>query len=260
MPITARSPHDVIEVSVLINGIAQRLYRRLTDNALFVAGVPGQAYTLSVRNVCGGRIEVLNTVDGRNTLEDEPGDVVRNRGLVFRPWSNGEFSGWRISNDETRKFIFGLPERSVAAQATGSTSNVGVIGFAAYKEQPPYYPPSYVSTSYVAGAMASPPLGSGGGCMSVNMAGGADSTGTVPVTTSENVATVDFARGLGTGIGERQEDHVNTTTFTRTGDPDILVIGYDTYENLQQMGVILQPEPSAFPGMGTGYDQYQQAA
>jgi hypothetical protein len=256
----ARSPRETIEVSVLVNGIAQPLYRRFNDNALFVVGVPGQVYTLGVRNTGGDRIEILNTVDGRNTLKDEPGDVDRNRGLVFRPWASGEFSGWRVSDDETRQFIFGLPERSVAAQATGSTSNVGVIGFAAYKERASYYAQVYsAGTTYSAGAMPPPNVGRTS-YSTLNSVGTSSMSASAPLTTAENVATFDFARGLGTGIGERQQDHVGKTTFTRSGDPDVLVIGYDTCENLQQMGVILQSGPSAFPGMPAGYEQYRSAA
>jgi hypothetical protein len=256
------APANLIEVSIRVNGVSQPLYRRATDGALFTVGVPGQAYTLGVRNMTMGRVEVITTIDGRNTLKDEAGDAKRNEGLIFRAWASGEFSGWRINNDETRQFVFGEPERSVAAQATGDASNVGVIGFAAYREQPSWYGSSYSAT-----APAPPYLSSAGQSMTAENAGmssvssSCTNLSAAPPAVTASAASTDssmpLAQGLGTGIGERQQDHVGTTTFTRTGAADILVIGYDTYDNLVQMGVIGPPEPSAFPGMGTGYEQYQ---
>lgn len=258
------APANLIEVSIRIDGVSQPLYRRATDGALFTVGVPGQAYTLGVRNMTMGRVEVITAIDGRNTLKDEAGDAKRNEGLIFRAWASGEFSGWRINNDETRQFVFGEPERSVAAQATGDVSNVGVIGFAAYREQPSWSGSSYSATAPPPPYLASGPgeyIGQSSSAQNISMGSSCMNLSAVSATADTSAASTDsgmpLARGLGTGIGERQQDHVGTTTFTRTGAADILVIGYDTYDNLVQMGVIGPSEPSAFPGLGTGYEQYQ---
>ena len=241
---TVRSPQATVEVSVHIDGLALPLNRRPGDGAQIVAGTPGKAYKLLVRNLATSRAEVISTVDGRNTLCDEPGDTQQNRGLVFGAYSTGGFTGWRISDDEVREFVFGEPERSVAAQATGSAANVGVIGFAAYRER--------VHRSYTSPWNWQQP-------------------NVVPYTSEINAsaATMDCIgtatasaapRSLGTGIGERQADHVGHTAFNRAdGGPDILVIGYDTAEVLAAMGVTGTAGPAAFPGIGTGYEQYQKA-
>ena len=169
------------------------------------------------------RIEVINTVDGRNTLREEPGDAHQNRGLVFSSRSEGNFSGWRLNNDETAEFVLGSPDHSVAAQATGSTNNVGVIGFAAYAERRSLF------EDFELGATR------GGGTYKGVTRGGS----------------------LGTGIGDVQSDHVGTTSFMRDGDkPDILVIGYDLREVLVAAGIITPPEPNPFPGTETGYRKY----
>ena len=229
---TARSPHGTVEASVLIGGIPQPVYRR-TDSALFVAGVPGSAYTLRIRNLTAGRIEVLTAVDGRNTLKDEPADHRASTGMVFGAHASGDFTGWRVSDDETREFLFGAPERSVAAAATGSAANAGVIGFAAYREREQ---PSYLRSEPAAFASAD---------------FGGD------LVTRGGSKSASASRGLGTGIGESQHDHVGRTSFTRaSGEPDILVIGYDTTEALAAMGVLGPAEPQAFPGAGTGYEKY----
>lgn len=241
----ARNPVGTIEVSVLHGDSPQQIYRRI-DGALFVAGLPGLPYTLRVRNLTSGRIEVINTVDGRHTLKDEPGDSERNRGLIFAAHSTGAFTGWRLNNDETRQFVFGAPDRSVAAMATGSASNTGVIGFAAYREREL---PATAFASY-----GNSPILRGGGA-SFAAAASFDSN------MASKPAGDAAPRGLGTGMGERQSDHVGTTTFTRAaGSPDILVIGYDTEDALRAMGVMGPPEPSAFPGAGTGYEKYAAQA
>lgn len=229
---TVRSSRDTIEVAVLIGGVEQALYRRLVDGRVFVVGTPGQSYTLRVRNLTKGRIEVINTVDGRHTLDDEPGDAHANRGLVFRANSAGEFSGWRISDQQTREFVFGSPEHSIAARATGSTSNVGIIGFAVHVEQRSF---DYGSTF---------------------RGGGLESFGGTP---KGGPVTRGATRGgsLGTGMGAIQEDSVGRTSFTRSHiDPDVLVIGYETEDVLREQGIFASAGPNAFPGVTTGYEKY----
>ena len=235
---TVKSPNGTFEVSVLSGGTPQELYRRPGDNKIFTVGVHGRTYTLRVHNLTNGKIEVINTVDGRHTLEDEPGDTSACKGLIFPAHYTGEFTGWRLNDDETRAFKFGSASSSVAAQATGSTSNTGVIGFAVYREQTSYYTNTY--SSYPGGqAVASASAG----------AAAADS------------ATFDDSilreHSLGTGMGEKISDHVGRTTFTRAyGGPDILVIGYETEDVLLAQGILGPAEPNAFPGAGTGYEKY----
>lgn len=229
---TITSPAGSIEVSILIEGNPQLLYQPPSGRA-HVAGVPGKSYKLRVRNLTSRRVEIITAVDGRNTLKDEPADHTANRGLVVAAHSRGEFSGWRLNDTETREFIFGTPERSVTAQATGSAANTGVLGFATYRER------EWASTAY------------GGGNIATASAAIFDYSG--PMTPRGG----GLQSSLGTGIGERREDRVGRTDFIRTqGAPDILVIGYDTEEVLRERGIIGPAEPVAFPGLGTGYERY----
>jgi hypothetical protein len=245
---SVRSPRNTIEVSVRSAAGAQRLYRRLWDGALFTAGTPGQAYTLRVRNLTPGRIEVITTVDGRNTLTDKSGHHHASGGFVIPPPAAGspgfyDFAGFRLDDGTVREFKFGSPDRTeltVAAQATGATANIGVFGFAAYREQtcqswtPDGFAAATNGTLQVAAA-AAPGGAAGGG---------------------------DFAppaRSIGTEMGALREDHVQRVNFTRTGDPDILVIGYDTADALLAMGAMGPPEPDPFPGAATGYEKYAPA-
>ncbi len=223
-------------MSVLTGGAAQPVHRRPWDAALFVAGTPGQAYTLRVANRTNGRIEVITTVDGRNTLKDEPGHHRASAGFVIPARGFYEFPGFRLDGDSVREFVFGTPghlDRTIAGQA-GDTANVGVFGFAAYREQWP-------SWTY-AGA-----------------AGGAPVAAVASASCSVTADSATVARSIGTEMGALREDRVHRASFTRDGEPDILVIGYDTEDALRVMGVIGPPEPNPFPGVGTGYEKYVPA-
>jgi hypothetical protein len=230
---TARTPGGAIEISVLRAGVAQPLHRA-PGGGLFTAGAPGQPYVLRVRNLTPGRVEVITTVDGRNTLKDEPGDPHACAGMVIYGNDTYMFKGWRVDDQQTRQFVFGDPGSSVAARATGSADNVGVIGFAAWRER--WKPTAYAAYATNAIGGASYSVASAGAPMGSAAAAG-------PVT-----------RSLGTGIGERQHDPVGRTDFPRAaGEPEILVVGYDTADALAAMGII---GPQAFPGAVTGYEKY----
>jgi hypothetical protein len=242
VPTAARNPGGPITVSVVTADGALPVYRRAAGSRPYVAAVPGQSYVLRVRNLTGGRIEIISTVDGRNTLKDEPGDIRASQGLVFGAFQRADFTGWRVDNEQTREFIFGVPERSVAAQATGSVSNVGLIGFAVYREQT--YAEQY--RSYRAGPFPG-----------ATYAGNMMSTSVTAVASAGDAGPDEPVAKLGTGIGAYQADRVTPTTFTRTGEPDVLVIGYDTIEALRAAGIVSPAGPSAFPGSGTGYERYE---
>ncbi len=239
---TARSPRSTIEASVLTGGAVQSLHRRPADGAWFAAGTPGQPYALRVHNLTGARVEVITSVDGRNTLKDEPADQYANGGFVIAAHGFYDFAGFRLNDGTIGEFVFGTPGRldcTVAAQAAGSTANVGVLGVAAYREhmhRPPY------SAGYL-GALGVATASAGGAAMDTVAKG----------------AVHAAPRSIGTEMGAIREDRVSRTSFTRDGEPDILVIGYDTEDALRVMGVIGPPEPNPFPGVGTGYEKYVPA-
>lgn len=220
------SPRGLFRAEILIGGVPRPLYRR-HDGRHFAAGIPGTAYTIRVTGLAGGRAEFIVSVDGRHVLDDETADPHRCRGLVTS--GSYEFKGWRTSDAETREFRFGAPEASVAAMATGSASNTGVIGIAAHRERAPYAYP----------VMDSCPVA------------------TAAVSYSAPSAAARSA-DLGTGMGAAQHDPVDRTDFTRDGaEPDMVAIGYATEDALRAMGVLVAADPDPWPGAGqTGYAKY----
>jgi hypothetical protein len=234
-PATVTTRRHLAEVSVSLTGSAGPclMYSR-ADGRQFIAGLPGAPYTISVRNLSVGRIEIIGSVDGRHVLKDEPAHPHNSRGIVIPGCTAYTFPGWRFNDEETGDFVFGRPEASVAAQA-GTPSNIGVIGIAVWPERSA---PSYHSRAK-----------------------------SIPVAAATGGATADCsyegaaaaAASIGTGIGERRHNPVGRTDFTRSGGgPDVVEIGYDTEDELRRRGIILgvAADPQAFPASPTGYERY----
>jgi len=223
---------NYVNVAVLVNGQRQPVYRRPHDRQPFVAGVWGALFVLEVRNCTGGRIEVLSSVDGRNTLHDEPADMVQNRGMIIPAYGSYQFAGWRIDDNNSAAFVFTDPTESVAQMATGQASNAGVFGFAVYTERRIEQP---VYRTHV------------------------QNTGYEPLTRSGPQSKgLEGLGDMGTGIGDVRADHVERTSFIRAQSrpAEIVTIQYRSHEWLERNGIIAPDEPNAFPGAQTGYAQY----
>jgi len=221
---SVRDSSGKFEIEVLVNGAPQPLYRRRFDGKPFVTGAPGESYTLRVRNLTGDRLEIVNSIDQRDTLGDQPASLT-NRGLIVNAHGTTSFDGWRHNDDQVGRFVFGQPDHSIAAQATGDTSSVGIIGFAAFTEQP---------TRFFGGAH-------GGGLESMQYRG-------APETFGAGASKGATRGGLGTGIGATVDSHVQRVSFTRSSAPaSILEVGYDTEQWLRENGLLAPAEPVAFP-------------
>ena len=222
----------VYKVAVVVDGVRQRIYRQ--GERYFVAGEPGKAYAIEVINPGNRRIEVLESVDGRDVLKDQAASL-SNSGMVIGAWATWRNVGWRLNDNEVREFKFGSPEGSVAVQATGSAAGVGVIGVAVYteKRQEPKYWVTY-SGSNLAMSRGFPTLDSVGEVKS--LARGAD---------------------LGTGMGATVQDHVGHTTFERASGVSTVEIQYRTLGWLRDHGILSEEYPSAWPSGSTGYERYK---
>jgi hypothetical protein len=234
-------PGSLVKVSVEVDGIPLHMFHHASD--IYVAGTPGRAYVLAVTSRSDDRLEVVTSVDGRNTLKDETAGF-RNAGMVIRPRHTYRFRGWRTDDDTTREFLFGVDhEESVAAQATGHAANRGVLGFAAFRELPPPRTTFTATYSGTAGYnwpsrdVTSPYRSPGSAVCNVAVA-------------SAGAASAGMDYDLSTGIGNTQDDSVGRTGFKRTGTPDVLTIRYASYEALVRQGIIKCCDPDPFPGNG----------
>ncbi|WP_438010986.1 hypothetical protein WME89_21350 [Sorangium sp. So ce321] len=228
-----RDLKGIVEVELLVeeNGALTPAREYVQRDTTYVEGRSGQRYALRVRNLTGGRVEVVPSVDGLDVQsgKDASFDL---RGLVIRPHESFEFSGFRISHTEVATFRFGSIEQSYAAQI-GKPRNVGVIGVAVFEElapPPPPPPPPFASSFGGPPAPApqgfGPPAGAPPPAPAVPRAPGAAPAPAAP-------------KGLGTTFGERRESRITSTQFDRaTPKPAaVLVVRYEQREGLRALGI-----------------------
>ena len=100
----------------------------------FIVGEAGRRYTIVVRNNTDSRLEIVLSVDGLDVLDGRAASFAK-RGYLVDPRSELEVDGFRQSMDTVAAFRFGSVRGSYAAQKTGDSRNVGVIGVAIFNER-----------------------------------------------------------------------------------------------------------------------------
>jgi hypothetical protein len=215
------------------------------DGRWWVAGRPGNRYSIALTNRSGGRVLTVLSVDGVNVIS---GDTAAHdqTGYVLSPGQSAQITGWRKSMSRVAAFEFTALSQSYAAR-TGRPDNVGVIGVALFheKQRPRPAPPISHSREEAvrdAAREAERP--------SAPQAGAADSA----------AAPAESARGshgriaqerLGTGHGRSEHSPTSATAFERAQPTpnEMITIHYDSRENLIAMGVIPGPRhlPNPFP-------------
>lgn len=130
------------EVNILVNGSRCKQYRH--DGKLFIEAKEGSEYTIEVKNNTWQRVLAICSVDGLDILTGKP-SVATNPGYVLNGFCNGKFEGFRVSNDQVAKFVFGQKHNSYAASKNdGSERNAGVIGIRLFNEKIKPVPPPTV--------------------------------------------------------------------------------------------------------------------
>lgn len=240
----------------------------------WVAGKPGAAYAISVRNKIGERVLAVTSVDGVNVLSGDAAGWGQT-GYVFGPHFNYQITGWRKSNSEVAAFEFSAASESYASR-TGRPDQVGVIGVALFREQPAQVQPqiqaprpdhssrresfhdSFNESSAMRQKSAPAPA------PAAPAAGMADRSSADASNLARNDSAAERAGAsaaapkqlekLGTAHGQRESSLVSHTNFARLQSQpnEIIRIRYDSRERLIASGVIREPvrpspAPDAFP-------------
>lgn len=210
----------------------------------YVAGNPGDRYSVRLVNHTGQRVLVVLSVDGVNVVSGETAAPDQS-GYVLGPWERTEIAGWRKSLREVAQFYFTALPDSYAAR-TGRPDNVGVIGAAVFREHVPPPPPPVLRAPEPS---ALPESRAGADANAAEAQSADRATG---------MAMAKKAERLGTGHGQREYAPTRYTDFERASrsPAEMLSVRYDSRPNLIARGVIPKPrpvrpywpEPQPFPG------------
>jgi len=210
----------------------------------WVAGTPGDRYSISIRNHRGDRLLAVTTVDGINVISGETG-AWNQRGYVYDAGEEYRIDGWRKSDREIAAFQFTASPNSYA-ESTGRPLNVGVIGIALFLERP--VPPPVASVAPRAEDSRSAVAQDGAAARSAPAAPAMPEALTGYAASANEAYPVRIpepAAKLGTGHGAREASVVYSTQFDRLSSTpnEIIRIRYDSWENLIAMGVIPARRP-----------------
>ncbi|MBS0373169.1 MAG: hypothetical protein JSR73_01195 [Proteobacteria bacterium] len=199
----------------------------------WVAGAPGDRYSISIRSRQPGRLLAVTSVDSVNVVTGETAGWQQG-GYVFDPYESYGILGWRKSDSQVAAFEFTASPQSYA-ERTGRPANVGVIGVALFRER-------------VAEPAVAQNLARSEAAADASAAGKAAAAGR-PAESEARLASpaapAPMEPKLGTGHGARETSLVARTAFERRGaEPDeVIRIRYDSLANLVALGVIRSPAP-----------------
>lgn len=242
---------NLLDLAVVDRDTGSTLPSYSRHGKLYVAGTPGHRYTVRLTNRSGGRVLAVLSVDGVNAVSGETADA-NQTGYVLDAWESTEIAGWRKNLDEIAQFNFTALPDSYAAK-TGRPANVGVIGVAVFTERAP----TWRGGAEIARekSASEPPRPAAAEAESRTDSAADSSVAGAAAPSSQAAPATKRARQerLGTGHGEREYAHVDTTTFVRASrrPAETVAIWYDSYRNLVAQGVIQKPkrphEPQPFP-------------
>jgi hypothetical protein len=262
----AQALGSLTDVDVIDRRTGQVLPLHSHKGEYWVAGRPGARYAIRVRNQTGQRVLAVMSVDGVNILTGQTA-ALEQSGYVLAPWQQADIKGWRKSDAQVAAFEFTASQNSYA-ERTGRPADVGVIGVALFREQPPvvYKKPAPIyreqgpgldqgrSRYESEGDSASKPTPAAPAAPSAapspEPTAEAHSGSTAQSASKERSEPQASSRHepspkLGTGHGARETSYTRSTTFERmTSHPqEVIRIRYDSRERLVAMGVIREWTP-----------------
>lgn len=231
--VSLASAAALVDMSVIDRSTGEQLDVYRHRGRLYVAGIPGNRYAVSLRNKSGARVLTVVSVDGINAISGQAAASAQS-GYVLSPWQATEVSGWRKSMDDVAAFYFTSIGDSYAAR-TDRPQHVGVIGVAVFREAEPPRPMPSMSE--------------------VERSSPADQAGASAAAPARSESLSKQAESkIGTGHGERIDAPTRYTDFRRASSipAEVITIYYNSRANLIAQGVIggapQYARPNPFPG------------
>lgn len=222
----------LVDLQIVSRASGETLLIHRHAGQAWIAGSPGERYSVRLVNRTGQRLLAVLSVDGINAVTGETASPAQS-GYVLAPYAVADISGWRKSLKEIAQFYFTALPDSYAAR-TDRPDHVGVIGVAVFRERARLQPaPRLEKRPSTAAPAAS-----------------AEARDAASETAPQR-AKRDAER-IGTGHGEREDSPTEYTSFIRADDQpaQTLTLRYDTRAALIARGVIRLPperEPDPFP-------------
>jgi hypothetical protein len=228
------------------------------DGLTFVEGRKGSEYKIKVYNQSSYKIKAILSVDGLDIISGKRADG-NSKGYVINPYSVLIIDGWRINNDEVRKFFFTKSKNTYNAKTGNDTNNLGVIGLMVFKEK--YIPqvilgggyyPKYTFDSYY-NSVSYPVVGHSGLAIgSAQLYNCATPTSSIEKL-SKSAGSLRSA-SVGTGMGEKTQSKVQEVNVEFESVPfSKQVIYYKTKKELEALGVIVTKTVTNLPSPFAGY-------
>ena len=217
------------ELQLVVDGQPARTFAGGGDT--WVLGQLGQRYVLRVNNRSGQRVEAVVSVDGRDAIDGQPGDMNK-RGYLVPAYGSVTIDGWRISQAEAAAFRFSSVSDSYAARV-GNGREVGVIGVAIFPERarPVERPQQQIGRSLQSLDERRAGAGADSAQPAAPAANGASS--------APRAAAKASRPGLGTEYGEAVASQLTEVPFERASSwPSArLAVRYDDRAGLAAMGI-----------------------
>jgi hypothetical protein len=214
------------EVTVFDRATGRVLPVYRSGGQAFVAGVPGNEYSIRIRNRSSDDLLAVISVDGVNAVTGQTASPAQG-GYVVAAGGYLEIKGWRKSLERTAAFYFTDLGDSYAAR-TGRPDNVGVLGVALFKRKQEPAVSFEEKRRWHEGAPAP----------------SADSaaSGAAPSAKAQERADPQ----LGTGHGRNETSHARYVQFERESEVpnEVVTLRYDSRANLVALGVIPLPRPA----------------
>ncbi len=230
-----------ITVDVIINGKPLTTYPHKGD--VFIEGRKNSNYQIRIRNNDYKRIKVVVSVDGLSVMDGEPASE-SSTGYLINGLETFILEGWRVDQNNIRKFLFGDNKDSFSNKTGQGTNNTGVIGVMAFDE-------AYVTHGLLVSNLYH----------QYDQYKWSDQTSAFPPTmirsfNSMNATAVGAAtstlNAMGTGMGEEVKSPVHNVKFVAQPRPSrTVVIYYDDKRGLEARGIVVdtrQLKPDPFPG------------
>lgn len=220
------------------------------NNNTYIESREGSEYGIKVTNFNSYRVEALITVDGLDIIKGKPTSF-DTRGYVLKAYESVIFEGYRVSDTNIRRFVFGRKGKDTYVnKVQEDSSNIGVIGVAVFKEFRDLT--DHWDNILVLGNSSNsskPELFKSG----VSTTSGSTSdfrTRGLNFNASYNSTQSDH----GTNMGSSKKSHISNTFFTRdeTYPVTTFAFQYRSKKILKSMGIVIHSNyqdslPNPFP-------------